>query len=358
MDDRILQEDLRYLGQSNIPIEELRNTTVLITGSTGMIGSQLVKTIIYCNRQKQTNIKVIAFARNEEKVKQVFSDYQNDSNLSFVYGEIEEKLEIEAEVDYIVHTASITSSKAFVEKPVETIKVAIDGTTNVLELARKKQIKAMVYLSSLEIYGITDFNQPEIKEDDYGYLDFLNVRSSYSESKRMVECLCSSYAKEYQVPVRIARLCQTFGAGVEYSDQRVFAEFARCILEKRDIVLHTTGETVRNYCYTRDAIAAIIYILSRGVNGDAYNVANEHTAISIKDMAQMLVKRYKDSDSNIVFDIGDGAAFGYNPLIKLKLNTDKLKELGWRAEVGLEEMYDRMIKSMQFTKEGNKNNEV
>ena len=96
----------------------------------------------------------------------------------------------------------------------------------------------MVYLSSLEVYGTPDGTKEFITESDYGYIDPLQARSSYSEGKRMVECLCKAYQEEYGVPVRVARLSQTFGTGVAYDDGRVFAEFARCAMEKKDIVLH------------------------------------------------------------------------------------------------------------------------
>lgn len=104
----------------------------------------------------------------------------------------------------------------------------------------------------------------------------------------MAECLCASYAKEYQVPVRIARLSQTFGPGVDYNDGRVFAEFVRCAVEKRNIVLHTQGNTVRSYCYTKDAVSALLHILLKGTDGEAYNVTNMDTAVSIREMADLV----------------------------------------------------------------------
>ena len=174
----------------------------------------------------------------------------------------------------------MTASKAFVQKPVETIETTIWGTNNLLKFAQETGIKGMVYLSSLEVYGTTDFNLPEISEESYGYIEPLDPRSSYSEGKRMAECLCSAYFHEYGLPVKIVRLTQTFGPGVDYNDNRVFAQFARSIIEKRDIILHTKGETVRDYCYSRDAIAAIFTVLIKGEEGEAYNVANEETTIS------------------------------------------------------------------------------
>ena len=348
--DEIIKEDLERIVNSNFPIEVLKNQTVLITGATGMIGSLLIKSLLYFNIRHNTNIRIVGLARSQERAHKVFADMLDWSNFGIIYDDVQTISNIQEPIDYIIHGASITSSKEFVDTPVETIQTAIFGSSNLLELAKEKKVKGFVFLSSMEIYGVTDFRKTDVKEEDYGYIDLLNVRSSYSESKRMVECMCACYAKQYGIPVKIARLCQTFGAGVEYDDNRVFAQFARCIIEKKDIILHTSGETVRNYCYTSDAIRAILYILIKGENGIAYNVANEETAISIRDMAEMLAKHYADSNIKVVYDIAEKQNYGYNPTIKLKLNTERIQALGWNATVNLMEMYDRMIKSMILKK--------
>ncbi|KIR02160.1 dTDP-glucose 4,6-dehydratase [Lachnospiraceae bacterium TWA4] len=206
-------------------------------------------------------------------------------------------------------------------------------------------LKGMVYLSSLEVYG-TPSTKEFIKETDYGYIDPLSVRSSYSEGKRMVECLCASYGSEYQIPVKIARLSQTFGPGVDYNDGRVFAEFMRCALEKKDIILHTEGKTVRTYCYIKDAISALLYIILLGESGQAYNVTNMETAVSIKEMATLVNNTLADGKINVIIDIPtDLASYGYNPEMIIRLDSTQLVNLGWKATVGLEEMYKRMAKS-------------
>lgn len=140
----------------------------------------------------------------------------------------------------------------------------------------------------MEMYGTPDPALPCVTESDYGRVDVLQVRSCYPEGKRMCECLCAAYAHEYQLPVKIARLAQTFGAGVSTSEGRVFAQFARSLMKGEDIVLHTEGKSYGNYCATCDCVRGLLTILLRGVNGEAYNVANEKTNIRIRDMAQMI----------------------------------------------------------------------
>lgn len=257
-------------------------------------------------------------------------------------------MEISGKIDYIIHGAIATSSKYFVEKPAETIYTALCGTRNVLEFARQKNVKKVVYLSSLEVYGTPDPAKQHISETDYGSIDPMQVRSSYSEGKRMAECICVAYSKEYGVPVTVARLSQTFGAGVSYNDGRVFAEFARCAIEGRDIVLHTQGNTVRSYCYTSDAAQAIFCLMLRGQVGEAYNVTNMDTAISIKDMAQLVCDLVPEQKIHVTVDIPkDISIFGYNPEMVIRLDCAKLQALGWKSAVCLEEMFSRLIESMR-----------
>lgn len=347
-DNSILQEDLETAARQNLPLEELQGKTVLVTGATGLIGSQVVKLLLCLNRLKDAGITVVAYVRNREKAQKVFPAGE-DQGLVIAVGDINDKLVYGGSVDYIVHGASATSSKFFVSHPVETIHTAIDGTENVLAFAAQKKVQGMVYLSSLEVYGTPREDAGLISENDYGYIDPLSVRSSYSEGKRMVECLCVSHGEEYGVPVKIARLSQTFGAGVEYQDGRVFAEFARCAIEKKNIVLHTEGKTVRSYCYTMDAVTALLYILVKGEKAQAYNVTNMDTAISIYDMAKLVCDLYPEAGITVEKDIPeDLASFGYNPEMIIRLDSHKLESLGWKATVDLQGMYRRLIESMKL----------
>ena len=220
------------------------------------------------------------------------------------------------------------------------------GTTNILEFGKSKNIKGMVYLSSMEVFGKTDFERVEpLKENDYGYIDILNTRSSYPEGKRLAETLCHSYFKEYNVPVKIARLVQTIGAGVDYNDNRVFAQFARDIIEEKNIILKTNGSTIRNYCYITDAISGIFAILERGNNGECYNVANSKTTCSIKEMAEMLCEQYPKS--KLEFQIDKQNKDGYLPTLKTVLDTSKLHNLNWSANITLKKMYERLIENLK-----------
>lgn len=351
MIDTVLREDITFCAETLKAkglLDELSGKTVFITGATGLIGSQMVRALLEANRLYGAGIHVAAFLRNEQKAQKLFEDLLPCEELEFVVGDLSRPVAYDRPVDYIVHGASPTGSKFFVESPVETIQAALYGTDMLLQFARDKQVSGMVYLSSLEVYGVPDGTKETIGEKDYGYIDPMSVRSSYSEGKRLVECLCVSYASEYGVPVRVARLSQTFGAGVEYNDGRVFAEFARCLIEQKDIVLHTDGSTVRSYCYTADAVCALYTILVKGADGEAYNVTNMDTACSIREMAELVAGLEPEAGVSVRIEIPeDLASFGYNPQMVIRLDSARLEAIGYRPSVGMEDMFRRTIRSMR-----------
>jgi nucleoside-diphosphate-sugar epimerase len=216
-----------------------------------------------------------------------------------------------------------------------------------LRLAVEKKVKAFVYISSMEIYGQPK-NEGKTAEKDLGYVDIGTVRSCYPEGKRMCECLCTAYAAQYGVNVKSARLAQTFGAGVLPTENRVFAQFARSAVNGEDIVLHTTGESEGNYVYTADAVRAILLLLQKGEPGEAYNVANEESHITIRSMAELVASEIAGGKISVVIDIPeDSASLGYAPPVKMQLDASKLMALGWKPTVGLADAYRRMIGWMQ-----------
>ena len=325
--------------------EALDGKTVLITGATGLIGFTLVNALLHYGAGRENPPKVLAFVRNQEKAEKMFRDALKEQ-LKLLVGDIQDPISTEESIDYIIHAASVTSSKAFVSQPVDTIRTAVDGTVNVLELAREKQVRSFVYLSSMEVYGAPETDE-KITESHGTNLDTMSVRSSYPEGKRMCEALCTAYFAQYGVPAKVVRLTQTFGPGVARDDGRVFAEFARCAIEKRNIVLHTKGETKRNYLYTVDAAGAILTVLLKGKSGEAYNAANEATYCSILDMARMVAEECAEGEIDVDIQVEAENKFGYAPVLRMNLDTSKIRSLGWAPRVSLEEMFQRLIADFQ-----------
>lgn len=347
--DPVLQADLEHIA-TNLPGKEmLRGSRILITGSTGLIGSLMVKSLACLNRLEGTGVRILAWVRSPEKARSVFGNLLDHGDIELVTGDIAQPQQIPGQVDYIIHTASATASKIFVTEPVETMITSIAGTRNMLDLAREKNVKSMVYVSSMEVYGVTDPALERVCETDLGYLDILSVRSSYSEGKRACECLCAAYASEYGINVTVGRLAQTFGAGVSSEDNRVFAQFARSCMAGTDIILHTTGDSMGNYCYTSDTVLALFTLLCRGEKGQAYTVTNEESAMRIRDVARLASDTLTGGKVKIVFDIPEDAmCYGYAPDVTMRLSAEKLRSLGWRPEVSLPEMFRRLRQSFEY----------
>lgn len=315
--------------------DEVRGRSFLITGVTGLIGS----TLVHCLLAVDKRIKIIAPVRNINKAVCALGEDATLVDLiacdivSFDYETI-------GNVDYIIHCAAPTASKYFIEKPVETFNIIVDGTRVLLEYATRHKTKGFVYLSSLEVYGEIHDDSIPVDENVQGYLDPISVRSSYPMAKRAVENLCVLYASEYHVPVKIARLTQTTGAGIAKDDNRVIAQFARLAANGQDIILHTEGESARPYCYITDCIEAILFILLKGDKGEAYNVANEDTYISVKDMADFVRQKICPS-INIRMELDNPQE--YAPPTKLRLSTEKLRGLGWKPRHDLMTIFIKLI---------------
>ena len=309
--------------------DEFASQIVFITGGTGLIGKTLVPVF------QTLGARVILLVRSIEKARTLFGD-----SCSYYKGAVEELPYIAEDIDYIVHMASPTSSRFFVSNPVETIETATQGTKNILELAKAKHVKGIVYLSSMEVYGYPPKGHV-IRENEVSGFDTRVPRNCYPLSKLLCEMMCCAYASEYDVPAKVIRLTQTFGPGVEYNDGRIFGELMRCAIEGKNIVLHTAGETERCYLYTADAAAAILTVLINGSNGDVYNAANTKSYCSIREMAELVAEI---GNITVEYEI-DTVQRGYANTLYSNLDTTKLSQLGWKPEVGLKEIFERMIAS-------------
>lgn len=333
---KIQEQDIREFAQTFALSEHLTDSSFLITGATGLIGS----TLIHCLLALNHGIKVIAPVRNEAKAKDMFSAEELE-NIRLIECDIVQYDYCQlVDVDYIVHCAAPTASKFFVDHPVETFNIIVDGTKVLLEYAKLHPVKSFVYLSSLEVYGEIHDDSMPVSENVQGYLDPMSIRSSYPMAKRAVENLCCLYAAEYGVNAKVARLTQTTGAGIAKDDNRVIAQFTRLAANGQDIVLHTTGEAARPYCYTTDAVSAILYILLKGTSGEAYNVANEETYISARGMAEFLRNEF-NSNINVCVELNDN--MGYAPVTKLRLSSSKLRKLGWSPYYGMHEIFNKLL---------------
>lgn len=339
----VLDKDFQTLFDFTLEYEKFKDANFLITGATGLVGSLLIKSLLTLDDKFNLNLKIFAVVRNLQKAENIFGELCRTKSLTFIKADLgSDNVVVKDDIDYIIHAAAITTSKILVEKPVEAMDIAINGTKKVLELAKKKQVKKMVYVSSMEIYGQIN-SVGKTSEPELGYVDLSKVRSGYPESKRMCELMCNAYASEYNVNVVSARLAQTFGAGILPGENRVFAQFARSAMNNNDIVLHTEGKSEGNYVYTIDAVLALFVLLLRGIKGEAYNVSNPENHVTIREMAEVVATNFSEN-SKVVIDVpSDSKKYGYAPDTHLWLDNSKLVKLGWTPQNNLVESYKKMI---------------
>lgn len=333
-----VQSDIKEIISNKELMKSFSQKRVLITGATGLIGSMLIKTLHSANGEYGLDIVIIGQARSEERAREVLGDTMD--HISMIYSG---DFDFEADCDYIFHTASPTSSKYFVDHPVETIDAILIGAKAMLELARKNEA-TLVYLSSMEEYGVPYTSGEVMTEDKVGIINHLTPRSCYPEGKRMCECMCAAYASEYGVDTKIVRLAQTFGAGIPLTDNRVSMQFAKSVVEGKDIVLHTEGKSVSNFCYLSDAITGILTVAMKGSSGEAYNVCNDVETRSIYEIAKLVIDEVSDGTIKVVKDIPDNVDLGYAPDNTMRLNSEKTRKLGWEPKVGMIEGYRRLVK--------------
>lgn len=322
---------------SLIDWNKINNKTIFITGATGYIGSMITKSLIYkMELDKNFNVNLILLVRDYDKAKAIFGE---NLNIQYTISDVQNYVPKELNIDYIIHAASPTKSKYFISSPIETLNIAINGTNNVLLQGKKSNVKSMVYLSSMEAYGV--INQ-KVDENDLGYIDNLNIRSSYSEGKRACELYCKCYFEEYNVPVKIARLAQTFGPGISENETRVYKYFANSILNNNDIILKTDGKTIVNYCYISDAIIGILKILLDGSNGEAYNVVSDNSNLRVIDIANWLISEFGEKNQCVKIEKEKGQS-EFAPDNSMILLNYKLKSIGWYPKYNLKEGYTKLL---------------
>lgn len=319
------KEDIQNIYKQNLPWEKLSGANILVTGATGLIGGCLVETLMMnLNRDYQ----VYASGRNEERARSRFKDFADNPAFHFVKYDVMHPLQSDVRFDYIIHAASNASPNFFANSPVEVIKSNIDGIVHLMDYGFNHGMKRLLYVSSGEVYGEGDGRV--FTEDYSGYVDCAKPRSCYPSSKRAAETLCVSYAAEYGADVVIARPCHTYGPYFTDQDNRVYAQFIRNVLRGEDIVMKSTGEQFRSWCYVVDCVSALLYILLKGTNSEAYNIADDESNISIRELAETIAVI---GGRKVVIDVPDtDEKRGFNPVTKSVFSIVKLESLGWKPQ--------------------------
>lgn len=317
-------DDIKVVASLDLPWEKLKGCNILITGATGLIGSCLVEVLL---SRKKKDYNVYACGRNEDRAIRRFSKFAADSAFHFFKYDVLQPLYGDINFHYIIHAASNASPNFFATRPVEVIKANINGVSNLMDYGLSHDLKRFLYVSSGEVYGEGDGR--EFTEDYSGYVNCMLPRSCYPSSKRASETLCASYGAEYGVDTVIARPCHTYGPYFTESDNRVYAQFIRNVLSGEDIVMKSNGKQYRSWCYVVDCVSALLYILLKGESGIAYNIADNSSNISIRELAEMIAKI---GGKKVVVDLpSDIEKKGFNVVSKSVFSVERIEKLGWKV---------------------------
>lgn len=337
--NRVFKEDLETIIGEDIKWEKLRGKRVLITGASGMIGTYMLHVLTMLNDRFSYGIRILAVLRNVSKLPQ---EVREREDVEIIKHDVTKKLDVEGNVDYVIHAASPASPLIMQNQPVETIAANTLGTFNTLGLAKEKKAEGYLFISSREIYGQPEEGQEFFYENTYGFVDQLNPRSCYSEGKKAAETMCICFHEEYGLNTKIARLAHTYGPGMSIYDGRVQADFLNNVYHNEDIVLKSEGAAVRTYTYIGDAVSALYRIL---LNSEdiVYNIGNEDGKVSIRELAEIMVDIYPERGLKLVFDIPEGGTKGTAPYTLGILSSKKLRKIGWSPKYSVKEGFKRTL---------------
>ena len=321
----------------NAEMDFLQGKTVLISGVTGMIGSAIADALCVAGK----NTRVLGMGRSKERADNRFAyPWFTAENFRFIEHDVINKCFVDEPIDFVIHAASPAYPAVFAKYPVETMTANFLGTLNLLELAKDNQAR-FLFVSSGEIYGEIDKETKE--EQDYGFIDSMESRSCYPNSKRAAETLCSAYADEYGVEAVVVRLSHVYGPTMTDSDNRVSSDFIRKAKLGKDLILHSTGTTVRSYTYVLDAVSGILCALQKGKNGEAYNIADENKVVSIRQLAEITAKA---GNVSFTIDVPDTADKGTSSISRQVMSGEKLRMLGWKCKFDFTSGVDMTLNCM------------
>lgn len=311
-------------------LHQLQGSSIFVTGATGLIGTAIVHALLRYNQTHLSSFRVIATGRDMERLQEHFSDCVSISGLEFAVFDSEKPfIDPELKIDYFIHAASNASPSSMISHPVGTMMSNIIGLQYILEFALKNASKRVLFVSSSEVYGVKNNEEPFV-ENEYGSIDPLNPRNAYSIGKSAGETLCASYLKEFDVDSVIIRPGHIFGPTASPKDNRVASAWAFDVAAGKDIVMKSEGKQLRSYCYCLDCASAILKVLISGQAGEAYNISNKASIISIRELAELMTSH---AGVQLIREIpSDSEKLAFNPMMNSSLNSSKLEALGWSGE--------------------------
>jgi nucleoside-diphosphate-sugar epimerase len=297
--DELLAEDLTCIT-TNLREElgRIAGKNLLITGGAGFLGYYLIQAALHFNETAAPGdrIAVTVWDNFVRGTPGWLNALQRNANLRLERRDLIDPLPDRMDdFQFIIHAAGIASPTYYRKYPLQTIDANINGLRNLLEYSVRQAeaghaVEGFLFYSSSEIYGDPAPEAIPTPEDYRGNVSCTGPRACYDESKRFGETLCVTFARQYGVPVKMARPFNNYGPGLKITDGRVLPDFAREVLSGRDIVMYSDGSPTRTFCYSSDAITGYYKVLANGRPGEAYNVGIEKPEISIAQLADLVTE--------------------------------------------------------------------
>ena len=336
--NHLYMDDVRSVASLDLPWNRIAHKTLVLSGATGMIGSFLTDVLL---ERKDLDCRIIALTRSVEKAEARFSGHAG--NLEFVKYDVKDSFDPGriCSADYVLHLASNTHPLQYSTDPIGTITTNIIGLQNMLEFAVSDNACRFAFASSNEIYG-ENRGDTELFDESYcGYIDSNTMRAGYPESKRCGEALCQAYRAQKGLDVVIPRFTRTYGPTMLASDTKAISQFIKKGVDGEDIVLKSAGTQFYSYQYVADSVSGLLFILLCGENGAAYNIADESSDITLRDLAGIIAGI---NGRQVVFEIPDAVeAAGYSKATKARLDGSRLKALGWEPRYTIKTGIERTI---------------
>lgn len=336
----LYKEDIEFVKNFDIDWDKLRNTTILVTGATGLIGTVIVDVLMSKNETEGANISVIATSRSIDKLRKHFSAYEKEPIFSAIQCDVTQEIALSQKVDFIISLASNTHPVLYATEPINTIETIVAGTKNILQFAVTCGAKRVINASSVEIYGENRGDVDRFTEDYCGYINCNTLRAGYTEGKRLAESLCQAYVEEKNLDVISVRLGRVYGSTLLATDTKSTTQFIRKSVNREDIILKSEGKQEFSFVYVADAVSAIFLLLTRGKRGEAYNVAHDEVK-SLRGVAEILAKL---NGKEVLFDLPTNVETkGFSVVQKALMDCEKIAKIGWKANYDLEAGLNRTV---------------
>jgi nucleoside-diphosphate-sugar epimerase len=345
IENQLYLSELERINQTQMDWTRIDGHSFLVIGATGLIGSYLIDTLMWRNKNQAANIKIYAMGRHLQGLEQRFEQYLNDEYFQVVEADVVNPLPEIGQIDYIIHGASNTHPRAYATDPIGTIMTNIVGTKQVLDYATKENTTRTLFLSSVEIYGENQGDSEKFDEHSLGYIDSNSLRGGYPEAKRASESLIQAYIAQKGIDVVIPRLSRTFGPTMLMNDSKAASQFLKNAVNGEEIVLKSAGSQLFSYTYVGDVVSALLFLLLNGENGAAYNVAVDEYNVRLKELAAKIAQI---GQTEVIFDLPDAEEQkGFSKASLALMNADKINQFGWHSLFTIQEALEHTVQILK-----------